>query len=246
MSLIAVLINGAEGKMGREVMSAVGRAEGMYLVGKSDKGDDLAQKITTCKPHVVVDFTRPDVAMEMAEIIVKSGAGGVIGTTGFTFDNIAELTTMCEEREPALLIAPNFSIGAVLMMKLCEFVAPYMPEAEIIEMHHEGKADTLSGTAIRTAELIADAGGGYGDEPIPPHQSRGERGKIVHGVHVHSVRLPGLVAHQQVIFGGEGQTLTIRHDSTSRSSFMPGVLMGIRAVMERQGLIHGLDKILLE
>ena len=246
MSEIRVLVNGAKGRMGQESVKAIGAEADLKLVGETDLGDDLAGRIAETQAQVVVDFTTPAVAFEMAEIIVASGAGGVIGTTGFKPDQIAELEKKCAGRKPAFMIVPNFSIGALLMMKFSELAAPHMPQAEVIEMHHDKKMDSPSGTAVKTAEMMDSARKAVGKSFSPVHPEDAARGMLVADTPVHSVRLPGLLAHQQVILGGQGQTLTIRHDSLDRTCFMPGVVMAVRAVMEREGLVYGLDKVLFE
>ena len=242
MESIRVLINGAKGRMGLEAIQAVNAAEGMELVGETDLGDSLEQAIIESKADIVVDLTAPDCAYENAMIIGKSPAGGVIGTTGFKPHEINELKEYYDEKKPGILIAPNFSIGAVLLMHVSQTIGKYMPEVEIIEMHHPAKLDAPSGTAIKTAQLIAEARG----EDVPRGTSTSPaRGEYYEGIPVHSVRLPGLLAHQEVIFGGQGQTLTIRHDSLNRGCFMPGIILGIREMMNRSGLIYGLDQILI-
>jgi len=211
--VIAVAVAGAAGRMGQAVCAAVEGAPDMELVGRADPalGTTLAEVLEAA--DVVVDFTRPETALENALACVRAGVHVVLGTTGFDpaplFDAAAE-----PGREPGkVLIAPNFAIGAVLMMRFAEQAAVHMQKAEIIELHHDAKLDAPSGTAVRTAELMAAASGG----PAPP---------------IHSVRLPGLVAHQEVILGDLGQTLTIRHDTINRESFMPGVLLAVRKVGE--------------
>jgi 4-hydroxy-tetrahydrodipicolinate reductase len=205
--VIRVAVSGAAGKMGEEVCRAVTGAEDMELTGRADP--ELATTLDDVLPaaDVVVDFTRPDTALENARKCLEAGVHCVMGTTGADFDQLAGVGSA------NLFVAPNFAIGAVLMMEAAKLAAPHMPECEIVELHHDRKLDAPSGTAARTAELIAGAGGNV-HEPI------------------HSVRLPGLVAHQEVIFGGLGQTLSIRHDSISRESFMPGVLLAVRRVGE--------------
>ncbi|MBN2326551.1 MAG: 4-hydroxy-tetrahydrodipicolinate reductase [Candidatus Omnitrophica bacterium] len=239
---IRVLVNGAKGKMGSEAVRAVGGAEDMEIVAQTDMGDDLAATIKSSNADVVVDLTAPSCAYANANAIIESGAGGVIGTTGFTTENIQDLTRKCGGRTPAVLIAPNFSIGAVLMMHCSQIIGRYMPDVEIIELHHPAKLDAPSGTAVKTAQLIAESRG-KGNVPRGTSEpaARGER---FSDIPIHSVRLPGLLAHQAVIFGGEGQTLTLRHDSLNRGCFMPGVLLGIREVVKRSGLIYGLDNLL--
>lgn len=239
-----VLVNGARGKMGMETVRAVSGTQDMELVAQTDLGDNLGQAIREGQAEVVVDFTAPSCAYQNAGIILASGAGGVIGTTGFTAEQIEDLRKRAAERSPAILIAPNFSIGGVLMMYCSQIVAQHMPDVEIIELHHPGKLDAPSGTAIKTAELIAQA---RKDTVVPRGTTEpAARGERFHSIPVHSVRLPGFLAHQEVIFGGEGQTLTLRHDSFHRGCFMPGVLLGIREVLKQKGLIYGLDNLLFE
>ena len=218
--MISVAVSGAAGRMGRTVCEAVEGADDMQLCGRADPALDSPLADVLADAEVVVDFTTPETALANARQCLEAGVHCVIGTTG------ADLTELEGIGDANLFYAPNFAIGAVLMMEAARLAAPHMPECEIVELHHDGKLDAPSGTAIRTAELIAEAGG-HVHEPI------------------HSVRLPGLVAHQEVIFGGLGQTLTIRHDSISRESFMPGVLLAVRRVgtLERS-LTVGLEKLL--
>ncbi|MFL5892318.1 MAG: 4-hydroxy-tetrahydrodipicolinate reductase [Solirubrobacterales bacterium] len=210
--MIRVGVSGAGGRMGETVCEAVDGADDLELTGRADPALDtqLADILGRCE--VVVDFSTPDAAPQNVRDCVAAGVHAVVGTSGFDLD---ALRTEVEgsDTEARVFVAPNFAIGAVLMMQMAEKAAPHMPECEIVELHHDRKRDAPSGTAKRTAELIRDAGGNV-HEPI------------------HSVRLPGLVAHQEVVFGGEGQTLTIRHDSIDRSSFMPGVLLAVRKVGE--------------
>lgn len=241
---IRVLVNGAKGKMGQETVQAIRNAPDMELVGQTDFGDDLAGEIEKTQAMAVVDFTSPEVAFENTQKIISSSAAGVIGTTGFSSEQILTLKQTCAGRSPAVLIAPNFSIGALLLMHCSQIVVKYMPDVEIIELHHPGKKDAPSGTAVKTAELLAESRNS-GNVPRGTNESRA-RGERFGDIPVHSVRLPGFLAHQEVIFGGEGQTLTIRHDSLNRTCFMPGVLLGIRETMKRSGLIYGLDNILFE
>jgi len=240
---IRVIVNGAKGRMGQETVHAINAAEDMRLVAELDLGDDLAAGAKDA--DAIVDFTTPVVAMENARIILSSGCAGVIGTTGFTPENIAELRELAARREKGLLIAPNFAIGAILMIRFASEAARLMNEAEIIELHHPKKLDAPSGTAMRTAEEIAEAWRKTGVTPQPPAGARQPpRGLETGGVCVHSVRLTGLLAHQEVIFGAEGQTLSIRHDTISRASFMPGVLLGIREMVRRSGFHYGLESLL--
>lgn len=223
---ISVLVSGAEGKMGRAVCEAVGEAPDTELSARADPalGVSLADALAERVPDVVVDFTTPDAALGNVSEALAAGASVVVGTTGF---DLGELERIAAGAGGArAFAAPNFAIGAVLMMVLAQQVAPHMPECEIVELHNPAKIDRPSGTAARTARLI-DAAGGNVHEPI------------------HSIRLPGVVAHQEVVFGGEGQTLTIRHDSLDRRSFMPGVLLAVRRVAELPDpLTVGLEKLL--
>jgi 4-hydroxy-tetrahydrodipicolinate reductase len=209
--MIRVAVAGAAGRMGGTVCAAVEAAEDMELVGRADPllQTTLAEVLPSAE--VVVDFTRPDTALDNARACVQAGVHVVIGTSGFDPAPLREAATAPGGARANVLVAPNFAIGAVLMMRFAAEAARHMEKAEIIELHHEGKLDAPSGTAARTAELIATAGA-HGRPPI------------------HSVRLPGLLAHQEVIFGEIGQTLTIRHDTISRESFMPGVLLAVRRV----------------
>jgi 4-hydroxy-tetrahydrodipicolinate reductase len=203
-----VVVSGAAGRMGEAVCEAVGGAEDLELAGKADPALDARLEDLLNDADVVVDFTTPETAIDNAAACVAAGVHCVIGTTGFDVD---ELRERVKDGTANVFVAPNFAIGAVLMMSFAAEAARHMPETEIVELHHDGKLDAPSGTAKRTADLVA-AAGGHVHEPI------------------HSVRLPGLVAHQEVILGGEGQTLTIRHDSIDRRSFMPGVLLAVRRV----------------
>jgi 4-hydroxy-tetrahydrodipicolinate reductase len=218
--MINVAVAGAAGRMGQTVCQAVDAAEDLSLVGRADPRLETSLADVLGDADVVVDFTTPDAAVGNARICLEAGVHCVMGTTGADFSELEGVGTA------NLFVAPNFAIGAVMMMELAQRVAPHMPECEIVELHHEGKLDAPSGTAKRTAELVRAAGGNV-HEPL------------------HSVRLPGLVAHQEVVFGGPGQTLTIRHDSTARESFMPGVLLAIRSVgsLERSPTV-GLEQLL--
>ena len=205
--MIRVAVSGAAGKMGEEVCRAVDGADDMELTGRADPALDTALADVLGDADVVVDFTRPDTALDNARQCLEAGVHCVMGTTGADFEQLAGVGSA------NLFVAPNFAIGAVLMMEAAKLIAPHMPESEIVELHHDRKLDTPSGTAARTADLISAAGGNV-------HQP------------IHSIRLPGLVAHQEIVFGGLGQTLSIRHDSISRESFMPGVLLAVRKVGE--------------
>lgn len=242
---IRVLVNGANGRMGSETVRAVEADAELELAGTADVEDSLADAIASSGAEVVVDFTVPQAAAANTEAILRAGARPVVGTTGFRGDQIAALQALAAELKLGGLIAPNFAIGAVLMMMFSEQAARYLPHVEIIELHHDKKLDAPSGTASRTAELIAAA---RRSSPAPAavgeHQAPGARGADIAGIRVHSVRLPGLVAHQSVLFGGKADTLTIRHDSFDRSSFMPGVCLACRKAPELDGLLVGLEHLL--
>jgi 4-hydroxy-tetrahydrodipicolinate reductase len=243
--MIKVGVLGARGRMGSEVVKAVTDAADMQLVASLDAGDSLDALVTT-DAQVVVDFTTPDVVMANLEFLISHNIHAVVGTTGFSEDRIATLEKqLAAHPQASVLIAPNFAIGAILMMQFAEKAAQYFESVEIIELHHPNKADAPSGTAGRTAGLIAAArkAAGLGAQPDATTTSiDGARGADVGGVPVHSVRLRGLIAHQEVLFGGLGETLTIRHDSLDRAGFMPGVLLGVRKVSSHSGLTIGLDK----
>lgn len=243
--MIKVGVLGARGRMGSEVVKAVIESTDCELVASLDAGDSL-DALVAAGAQVVVDFTTPDVVMANLEFLIKNNIHAVVGTTGFSDDRIAQLNTWLAANPSAgVLIAPNFAIGAVLMMEFAEKAAKFFESAEIIELHHPNKVDAPSGTAARTAALISDARKRAGLQAMPDSTSTsldGARGAKVGDVPVHSVRLRGLIAHQEVLFGGLGETLTIRHDSLDRAGFMPGVLLGVRQVSSHPGLTVGLEK----
>jgi 4-hydroxy-tetrahydrodipicolinate reductase len=241
---VRVAVVGARGKMGTQTCAAVRAADDMTLVAALDQGDDLAELIAS-QAEVVVDFTHPDTVMTTCGAAIDAGLHLVVGTTGFTDARLDQLRErLAEHPGVGALVAPNFSVGAVLMMRFAEQAAPFMDSVEIVELHHPGKADAPSGTAQRTARRMAQARRDAGRPPAPDATSDalpGARGADVEGIPVHAVRLVGLVAHQEVLLGGPGETLTIRHDSLDRASFMPGVLLGIRWVLEHPGLTVGIE-----
>lgn len=266
MQRIAVAVAGAAGRMGQEVCRAVWDAEDLDLVAAVDierVGENLGEligrdgcslTITRSLPQaladtgaeVLVDFTQPYSRLSNFRSTVAGGARPVVGTTGWTPDDLREAEHICDAAGLGAVIAPNFAIGAVLMMEFAAQAAKYMSDAEIVELHHEAKLDAPSGTAVKTAEAIARSRAAAG-LPAPPEDRPGDpaaRGLDASGIRIHSVRLPGLLAHQEVIFGGLGQVLTIRHDSLSRESFMPGVLLACRRVIGITGLVYGLEKLL--
>jgi len=239
--MIRVGIVGARGRMGAEVVRAVQETTDVDLVAAIDLAEDFSV-VADAGAQVIVDFTTPDAVMETLERAISSGIHAVVGTTGFDDERLEIVRSWCvRSPEVGVLIAPNFGIGAVLMMKFAALAAPLFDSVEIIELHHPGKVDAPSGTATHTARLVARARAGLAAAPdATTHEVEGARGAVIDGVRVHSVRARGLVAHQEVIFGGPGETLTIRHDSLDRSSFMPGVLLGIREVSKHRGLTVGL------
>ena len=236
---------GARGKVGTTMCAAVRNADDMTLSAEVDAGDSLAM-FTDNDTEVVIDFTHPDVVMNSLEFLIDNGIHAVVGTTGFTDERIAKVETwLAGQPGTGVLIAPNFAIGAVLSMCFAQKAAPYFESVEVIELHHPHKADAPSGTSTRTAKLIAEARKGL--PPNPDATSTGlpgARGADVDGIPVHSVRLTGLVAHQEVLFGTEGETLTIRHDSLDRTSFVPGVLLAVREIAKRPGLTVGIEPLL--
>lgn len=263
---IHVAVNGALGNMGQEVVRAVHAEPGLKLVAAIDVNgnnvidigelagigrasipvnNDLAAVLREKKPDVMVDFTSPYTVMQNIEAALAAGVRPVVGTTGITEVDLDKIRAWSDTHDTAAMIVPNFAIGAVLMMLFASQAAKYMPEAEIIELHHDKKIDAPSGTAIKTAEMILKSRGHSSREAVNELEKvKGARGGSMDGIHLHSVRLPGFVAHQEVIFGGVGQTLTIRHDSLSRTSFMPGVMLAVKEVMKRQGVTYGLENIL--
>jgi 4-hydroxy-tetrahydrodipicolinate reductase len=242
--MIKVGVLGARGRMGAEVVAAVEAAADCQLVAALDLGDSLDQLVSS-GAKVVVDFTTPDSVMANIEFLITHKIHAVIGTTGFDDARLAKLKSLSSAHpEVGILIAPNFAIGAVLMMEFAAKAAKYFESAEIIELHHPNKVDAPSGTASRTAGLISAARKDAKLPAMPDATSTsldGARGALVGDVPVHSVRLRGLVAHQEVLFGGLGETLSIRHDSLDRAGFMPGVLLGIRSVISRPGVTFGLE-----
>ena len=244
--MINVGVLGAKGRMGTQVCSTVESASGLALTAQVDVGDSLDQ---LAGADVVVDFTHPGAVMDNLRWCVEHGIASVVGTSGFDDNRLREVSGWLAQPSAArVLVVPNFSVGAVLMMRFAELAAPFFESAEVIELHHAGKADAPSGTATRTASVISAARAAAGTGPMPDATvtaADGARGAEVDGVHVHSVRLAGLLAHQEVLLGGHGEVLTIRHDSLDRASFMPGVLLAIRgAAGLPPGLTVGLDGLL--
>jgi len=264
MPAIDLLVCGAAGRMGSEVVRAVRRETDLRLVAAVDKervgedvgevagigalgvtiGNDLAKAIASSRPKVMVDFTVPAAAKGTLRLALERSVACVVGTTGLSQADLEEVAQLCVKNDAPALVAPNFAIGAVLMMEFAARAARFFPRAEIIELHHDKKLDAPSGTALLTAQRMAHSAG-CALEPTTDERAEAPRGQLVADrVRVHSVRLPGLVAHQEVLFGGLGQTLTIRHDSLSRESFMPGVLLAIRRILHLKGLTVGLENLL--
>lgn len=245
--LIKVGVLGARGRMGTEVSRSVDGQPDLELVAMVDAGDWLFN-VSDAGADVVVDFTTPDVVMDNIRFCLDQNVNCVVGTTGFDDARIETVREwLTHKPELGVIIAPNFGIGAVLSMHFARQAARYFESVEIVDMHHPSKVDAPSGTALRTAALIAAARTEAGMDAPPDattHAAEGARGADVHGVRVHSLRLSGLVAHQEIFFGTTGETLSIRHDSTDRVSFMPGVLMAVRAVRSRPGLTVGLEPLL--
>lgn len=263
MSTLRVMVVGAAGRMGREVVRAISAQEDMTLVAAVDRvgvgeeaavlagaqgpavpiTDSLRDAIASAQPEVGVDFTVPAAVMGNVRLALDARLPYVIGATGLTESDLEELAARSGQQQTPVLVAPNLAIGAVLMMQFAAQAARHFSAAEIVELHHAGKVDAPSGTALRTAQLMSSVSGSRfaGCEST---DGRASRGQAEGAIHIHSVRLPGLVAHQEVIFGGQGEVLTVRHDSTSRESFMPGVLLAIRKVKGLRGLVVGLENIL--
>jgi 4-hydroxy-tetrahydrodipicolinate reductase len=238
---------GARGRMGQQVCQAIDATDDLDLVAMVDAGDWLFG-VADAGAQVVVDFTHPSVVMDNVRFAIDQGIHVVVGTTGMDEERLETVREwLTKAPEVGVLVVPNFGIGAVLSMRFAQLAAKFYPSAEVIELHHPGKADAPSGTAVHTARLIAEARAEAKMQPMPDATTQsldGARGADVDGVRVHSVRLAGLVAHQEILFGTEGETLTIRHDSLHRSSFMPGVLLGVREVAHRPGLTVGLEPLL--
>lgn len=242
--MIKVLVNGAHGRLGGLAVQAVREADELTLAGTAGRTDDLSQAIADIQPDVVVDFTVASAGFANTRTILEAGARPVVGTSGFQRDQVAQLQTIAAANRLGGVIAPNFSIAGVLIMDFARRAARYLPQVEIVEVHHPGKEESPSGMALRTAEMIAEgrrtAPTEYADRPILP----GARGATLEGVHLHALRLPGVVARQRVLFGGLGETLEIEHQTLDRQSFMPGVCLACRRVVEVEKLYHGLEHLL--
>jgi 4-hydroxy-tetrahydrodipicolinate reductase len=262
MEKINVVVHGAAGRVGQEVVKAVCQEPGMKLVGAVDVkvsapelvlpegagkvpfSTDFKAILTKCKPDVVVDFTVAKASLPAVRIAAELGVSMVIGTTGFSADDLAEMEKLARSKKIGIIVASNFALGAVVMIHLAKIAGKFFDHAEIIELHHDKKLDAPSGTAASTARAMAEAKG----KPFSPPSAQGaasvSRGETSGGINIHAVRLPGLMAHQEVIFGAAGQTLTIRHDTINRECYMPGVLLAVKEVVKRKTYIYGLDKLL--
>jgi 4-hydroxy-tetrahydrodipicolinate reductase len=265
MGEIKIVIAGPRGRMGREAVNLVINTEGYELAGVVDRKhegmklgelegfpqcdapvySDFEKCLQEVEPDVLIDLTTPEVGMFHTKTALKYKVRPVVGTTGFSKEDLLELEQLCAEQETGCIIAPNFALGAVLMMKFSQMAAKYFNDVEIIELHHDKKLDAPSGTAVKTAQMIADVREskiqGHPDEK---ETIQGARGADFEGMHIHSVRLPGLIAHQQVLFGADGQTLTIRHDSYNRNSFMSGVKLAVDTIMKMDSFVYGLENII--
>ena len=262
MKPIKVVVQGALGRMGREVVNALCHESEVQLAGATElqvsddclplpDGSDavalssnLGYILTSCQPDVLVDFTTQKATMPAVRIATEQGVNLVIGTTGLTADELSEIDRLAIAHKVGAVVAPNFALGAVLMIHLAKIAAKYFNYAEIIELHHHQKADSPSGTALSTAKIMAQAKGKPFCRPPEPKETSASRGEEVEGVTIHSVRLPGLLAHQEVLLGGPGQTLSIRHDTISRECYVPGVMLAIKEVVKNKGLVYGLDTLL--
>ncbi|WHY84430.1 4-hydroxy-tetrahydrodipicolinate reductase [Neobacillus novalis] len=266
MNKIKIIIAGPRGRMGTEAVKLVTTTNHFELAAVLDhKYDgmmlsdvagfqsisnvpiytDIEKCVQEVEADVLIDLTTPEVGMYHAKTALEHNVRPVVGTTGFTKENLAELEAICREKELGCIIAPNFAIGAVLMMKFSQLAAKYFHDVEIIEMHHDQKLDAPSGTAVKTAEMISAVRETKKQgHPNEKETLTGARGADYDGMHIHSVRLPGLIAHQQVLFGSDGQTLTIRHDSYNRASFMSGVKVAVETVMKQNNFVYGLENIL--
>jgi 4-hydroxy-tetrahydrodipicolinate reductase len=263
MEPIRVVINGALGRMGQEVTKAVVREPGLKAVGAVEKevtqkylplaeaaelipfSSDLDSLLRVCNADVVVDFTNAEACMTAARIALKQKVNMIIGTTGLSEQDLSEIEKLCQANDVAAVVAPNFSLGAALLIHLSKIAAKFFDNAEIIEMHHERKADAPSGTAMATARAMLQARGKPFIYPeVTREVLRNTRGGQVDGIAIHSLRLPGVMAGQEVVFGRAGETLSLRHDAISRECYLPGVILAIKEVMKRKGLIYGLDALL--
>ncbi len=243
---VKVLVNGARGKMGQEVVKAVSADAALKLVGERNKDTDLWATIKVTKPDVVVDFTTPSAVYENVLLMIDLGVRPIVGTTGLTAEQVVDLQQRCAEKKLGGLIAPNFSLGAILMMQFAKVAVRYLPDVEIMEFHHPAKLDAPSGTALRTADLIAQAREQAPQLVASQEFVQGARGANYQAIPIHAIRLSGFVASQEVLFGGQGETLSIRHGTIHREAFMPGVRLACKKVMELDRMLVGLENILFD
>ncbi|MBI3947999.1 MAG: 4-hydroxy-tetrahydrodipicolinate reductase [Armatimonadetes bacterium] len=267
MQPLRILVRGAYGRMGREVVRAVAAEADLRLVAAIDRAgvdedagrvagleplgvpirppEELVAALEDAAPEVAIDFTKGPEALDLFRAALPRHVAPVVGTTGMAPESLDEVRRLCEAHGTPAFVAPNFAIGGVLMMKFAQEAARYLGDVEIIELHHERKVDAPSGTSALPAKMIAETRApARAERPAPLDEAPGSRGTEAHGVRIHSVRLPGLMAHQEVIFGGLGQILTIRHDSLDRTSYRPGILLAARKIREQKGLVVGLEKLL--
>jgi len=241
---ISVIVNGSAGRMGQESVKAIEAAADLKLVGQCGRDDDVIACAKEAGANVVVDFTLPECVFDNTARYIEAGLHPVIGATGLTPEQIQTLQQLAESQQLGGVIAPNFSIAVILMMRFACTAVRYYPDAEIIEYHHQHKVDAPSGTAIKTAQMMAQAKASGNQAPKTLDNAAPARGECVDAIPVHSVRLPGLVAHQAVVFGGQGETLTLRQDTIHREAFMPGVLLACREVVKLKSLVYGLEHLL--
>jgi 4-hydroxy-tetrahydrodipicolinate reductase len=263
MEVISVVVNGALGRMGQEITKAILREPGLEVVGAVEKevsqqylalseairlvpfSSDLGSLLKSCDADVVVDFTNAEASIAAARIAIKQKVNMVIGSTGLSEENLAEIEQLCKANGVGVVVAPNFSLGAALLMHLSRFAAKFFDHAEIIEMHHDKKADAPSGTAIATARAMSQTRGESFVYPaVEKEIISSTRGGQMDGIAIHSLRLPGFMAGQEVIFSGAGETLSLRHNAISRECYLPGVILAIKEVTKRKGLTYGLDALL--
>ncbi len=261
MKSTKIVVNGASGRMGREMLNALCREPDMQIVGAVDLqvaegsltlpngstvqfSSNLEHILTSCQPNILVDFTTAQAVLPAVRIAAKQGVNLVIGTTGLTTDELSEIDRLATAHKVGAVVAPNFALGAVMMIHLAKIATNYFDHAEITELHHHLKVDAPSGTALSTARAMAQARGKPFCQPSAQKKPSNSRGEQVEGINIHSVRLPGLIAHQEVLLGAPGQTLSIRHDTISRECYIPGVILAIKEVIKRQGLVYGLDTLL--
>lgn len=241
----SIIIIGAHGKMGTTTCVAVEQSSDFELVAKLGKADDIQKSILQHQPDIVIDFTNAAVVYENTLFLLSNNIKAVVGASGLTFEQVEQLDKLAQEQQTGCIIAPNFSIGAILMMRFAAQAARFFPEAEIVETHHQQKLDAPSGTAVKTAEMIKNNRRQQKNINESIEQYPGARGAEVADVNIHAVRLPGYVASQQVLFGGQGENLTIQHNSINRECFMPGVLLACREVLKLDSLIYGLENFLI-